>query len=114
MKERAREREGKRGRDRAERERGEGGERYSCLYRLDMITLDLSNIHTTFHKRSLCVFFQFSSALAQGADSEWEKGCANGSSSVAPGLPAPTRRRDVTHRIPWGGDTLQVGCWCWG
>lgn len=57
------------------------------------------------------MFFQFSSALAQEAGSEWEKGCANGSSSVAPGLLSPPHHRDVTHRVAWDGDMVGVGCW---
>lgn len=68
------------------RARGVGG-RYSCRYRLDMITLELSNIHTTFHKRSLCVFFQFSSALVQAAGSGWEEAV---STAPAPGPGAAT------------------------
>lgn len=35
------------------------------------------------------MFFQFSSALAQGAGSGWEKGCANISSPTALGLCPP-------------------------
>lgn len=54
------------------------------------------------------MFFQFSSALAQEAGSKWGKGCANGSSSAAPGLPAPPHHRDVTHWVPWVGDMVRV------
>lgn len=87
------------------RARGVGG-RYSCRYRLDMITLELSNIHTTFHKRSLCVFFQFSCAVVQAAGSGWGE-AVSGAPAPGLGLPLPWPRGCHPWRdIPgWGGCT---------